>query len=144
MLTRNEGERLAKSINSLRPDWPLPSLLTFIEKHAHMPLLDLTLQLTYVACDEKSKTPARMDSHGPWKYLLVGPRENEGPRYRYADPRDCGTCGRPEVDCRKDGHDYTPAFVRHDDRATPQQRAAVRAAIDPTINPLKRNHQEEA
>lgn len=128
MLTRNEGERLARSINALRPDWPMPSLLTFIEKHAHMPLLDLTLQLTYVACDEKSKTPARMDSHGPWKYLLVGPRDNEGPKYRYTNPRDCHVCGQPENTCRKDDHEYAPIFLRHDDRADPELRAAVKKA----------------
>lgn len=142
-MTRNEAERIARAVNALRPDWPVQSLMTFLGKHADWPVLDLTLQLTYVAMDPKTKTPNRIEQHGDWKYLLVGPREQAGVQYRYTDPRDCTTCGRPEKDCRKDGHDYVPIFTRHDDRATPDQIAAVRAVIDTTTNPLRRNQEEE-
>lgn len=133
-----EVQRMARSVNLIRPDWPVGSLETFIRRHENsMTPLDLHLQLVYVAHDPKTTTPARIDQHGPWKYLLVGPRDNEGPQYRYTNPRDCSTCGRPQVTCRQDGHDYSPIYVRHDDRASQDQIAAVRAAIDPTTNPLK-------
>lgn len=126
-----EIQRLARSVNLIRPDWPVPSLETFIRRHEPlMTPLDLHLQLVYVAHDPKTTTPARIDQMGPWKYLLVGPRENEGIQYRYSNPRDCTTCGRAEKDCRKDGHDYVPIFTRHDERATPDQIAAVRAVIE--------------
>lgn len=128
-------QRIARAINLIRPDWPVPSLETFIRRHEHMAPVDLHLQLVYVAHDPKTTTPARIDQHGPWKYLLTGPRE-QTVAYRYTDPRDCGICNKPEAECRQDGHDYTPAFVRHDNRATPEQRAAVKAAAQQLARPL--------
>ena len=130
-------QRLARSINLIRPDWPVGSLETFIRRREHLAPLDLHLQLVYVAHDPATTTPARIDQHGPWKYLLTGPRE-QTVTHRYSDPRDCGVCNKPEAECLKDGHDYTPAFVRHDDRATPDQIARVRQAAIDNHQPLKR------
>lgn len=138
-----EIQRLARSINLIRPDWPVGSLETFIRRREHMTPIDLHLQLVYVAHDPKTTTPARIDQHGPWKYLLVGPREQQGPAYRYTNPRDCGTCGFPEKDCRGRtdaiGHEYAPVYLKDEDRATPEQIAAVRAVIDSNTQPLKEN-----
>lgn len=141
-MERIEIQRLARSVNLIRPDWPVPSLETFIHRHEHMTPMDLHLQLIYVAHDPKTTTPARIDQMGPWKYLLAGPRENTGVPYRYTNPRDCATCGYPEADCRGKtdaiGHEYAPVYLKTEDRATPEQRAAVRAVLDPDANPLKR------
>lgn len=67
MLTRNEIERLASAIHGLRPDWPTPSLVTFIAKRDTRPLLDLTIELAWVAQLPDTKSPARIDEDGPWK-----------------------------------------------------------------------------
>lgn len=131
-----EIQRMARSVNLIRPDWPVGSLETFIRRRAdHMTPLDLHLQLVYVAHDPATTTPARIDQHGPWKYLLTGPRE-QTVTHRYADPRDCGTCNKPEGECLKDGHDYTPSFVRNDDRAIPDLIARVRQAAIDSAKPL--------
>lgn len=135
-------QRIARAINLIRPDWPVPSLETFIRRHEHMAPVDLHLQLVYVAHDPKTTTPARIDQHGPWKYLLTGPRE-QTVTYRYTDPRDCRTCNQPESKCTRDGHEYAPAFNGLD-RATPDQRAAVKAAAQQLARPLpKKNETKE-
>lgn len=147
MLTRDDAARIADAIMALRPTWTQNRLMALMADPAirgRRQPKDVAAAFAWIALDSETREPTRILEAGPWWGTADASAQSAGPAYRYADPRDCGTCGRPEVDCRKDGHDYAPAFVRHDDRATPQQRAAVRAAIDPTINPLKRNHQEEA
>ena len=141
-----EVQRLARSINLIRPDWPVPSLETFIRRREHMAPLDLHLQLVYVAHDPKTTTPARIDQHGPWKYLLVGPRNHAGVQYRYPDLRDCRTCGKPQAHPHR-GHDYEPAFGVVTNRATPDVIAAVRQAAIESAKPLPKiqpDTQEEA
>ena len=135
-------QRIAVSVHQIRQQWPVESLKTFIRNRAdRMTALDLHLQLIYVAHDPATTTPARIDQHGPWKYLLTGPRE-QTVTYREASPRDCGVCNKPESECLKDGHDYTPAFVRHDDRAAPDLIARVRQAAIDNHQPLKRLDEE--
>lgn len=69
MLTREEIERLAAAISALRPDWPMKSLETFIHQRGHRPLLDLSVELVWVAQlgPERAQTPALIDQQGPWK-----------------------------------------------------------------------------
>lgn len=66
-MTPNQAERLAHAVNALRPDWPVRSLLTFIQKslsdRAHF---DAAVALAWVAADPASKTPARVLEAGPW------------------------------------------------------------------------------
>lgn len=67
MLTRNEAERLAAAVNALRADWPTASLLKFLSQRKERPLLDLTIELCWVAQLPETKTPGRIDEDGPWK-----------------------------------------------------------------------------
>ena len=137
-------QRIAVSVHQIRQQWPVESLKTFIRNRAdRMTPLDLHLQLIYVAHDPATTTPARIDQHGPWKYLLTGPREQQGPDYRYSDPRDCTTCGRPERACRKDGHEYAPIFLRDEQRASDDLKAAVRRAALDNARPLPRIDNEQ-
>jgi hypothetical protein len=102
-----EVQRLARSINLIRPDWPVGSLETFIRRREHMTPVDLHLQLVYVAHDPKTTTPARIDQLGPWKYLFTGAKESIGVQVPYFDPG---------------------VVIQREDRATPEQIAAVRKA----------------
>lgn len=112
MLTRQEAERIAQAVNALRPDWPIPSLLNLIWKHKDRPLLDVAVELTWVALLPDTKTPGRIDADGPWKHATkAAPRENVV-SYRAASPLDCATCGRPKGQCIDDEHDYEPAHAR--------------------------------
>lgn len=67
MLTRTEIERTAAAVNSLRPDWPIKSLVTFIEGNlAGRAYRDTTVALAWVATDPETKTPKRVLEDGPW------------------------------------------------------------------------------
>lgn len=118
-----EIQRMARSVNLIRPDWPVGSLETFIRRRAdHMTPIDLHLQLVYVAHDPATTTPARIDQLGPWKYLFSGAKESAGPKVPYFDPAQVAQ----------------PA-----ERATPEQIAAVRKAAIENANrkPLQRNEE---
>lgn len=67
MPTKDEIDRIAKAINILRPEWPIPSLTTYLARnHQNRPYADLAIALTSVAADPKSKTPKRVEEAGPW------------------------------------------------------------------------------
>lgn len=132
MLTRTEAERLAASIHAIRDDWPISSIMTFLQRRKDRPLLPLALQLTYVAWDPDTTTPARIDSPGPWKRLGIDQRtEAEAPVYRPLAHDDCHDCGRP-----KDHHptrDCAYTAPTHQPSAIPDDtRAAIRAALTTT------------
>ena len=132
MLTRIEGERLAQSINAIRPDWPVPSLLTLIGKRKERALMDLALELMYVALDPDTKSPARIDSDGPWKRLNHSAKS--GPTYREIKPGYCVICGENwsmhgEWSPTYGGHNYeNPVTDAKGVTPTPEQRAAIDAA----------------
>lgn len=107
MLTRTEVERLAAAANALRPDWPLRSLCTFLERdHAHRAYRDVAVALAWVATDPKTQTPKRMNELGPWWQAVAG-TENSSGRYTPCDvPGDahrsyrkgrCGACRADEL-----------------------------------------------
>lgn len=132
MLTRIEGERLAQSINCIRPDWPVSSLLTLIGKRKERALMDLALELMYVALDPETKSPARIDSDGPWKRLNHSAKT--GPAYREIKPGYCVICGdnwslHGEWSEAYGGHNYeNPITDAKGVAPTPEQRAAIDAA----------------
>lgn len=130
MLTRQEGERLAQAINALRPDWPLASLITVIAKRRDRPYLDLALELTFVALDPESKSPARVDHDGPWKKLRTGSVATQ--TYRTVSVEECIVCGFGggwALHGEKD-HPFTnPLLKRKSTPPTPDQRAAIDKAI---------------
>ena len=95
MLTRQEAERLAAAIHALRPEWPVASLLTFLGKHKDRPLLEITVELAWVAQLPESRTPARITEDGPWKRAIHGREHNTSAHIRRPADDDCSTCSRP-------------------------------------------------
>lgn len=135
MLTSDQTARIADAILCLRPNWTKQMVLGTLQNAtiANRAARDVAIAFTACAVDHDTKHPNRLLERGPW-WDLVKWTDDTTPAYRYADPRDCTTCGRAQVDCRKDGHDYVPIFTRHDERATPDQIAAVRAVIQTKEN----------
>lgn len=66
MLTNTQIERLSGMANQLRPEWPVNSLVTYIKKHRSRAYRDIAVALAWVATDDASHTPARLDENGPW------------------------------------------------------------------------------
>lgn len=84
----NEIQRLALAVNSLRPEWPVKSLRTFLAgKLAPRPYQDVALALVFVATDPKTTTPARVLEAGPW--WKTNPAGNES---TYRPPRPDEEC----------------------------------------------------
>jgi hypothetical protein len=124
MLTRQEAERLAASVHALRPDWPLTSLLTFLKKRERRPLLDIGIELTYVALLPDTKTPARIDEAGPWKSATSTAAPTPLPRYAADD--DCAICNNPR-DGHHDDHEWRPRLPPEEwARPTQEQREFMR------------------
>ena len=112
MLTKEEAERLAQAINALRPDWHIPSLITFLGTNDRWkrPYRDLTLELVYVALDPASKTPARIDQDGPWTRLHQQTQASASADIDPLKPSDCDICGRPP-NWRHIDHVYQPRDI---------------------------------
>lgn len=90
MLETNQLQRLAAMANVLRPDWPTNSLYSFLAKHqAHRTYRDLAVALAYIAADQQTKTPARLNENGPWWTATRDPNTAPQPR-----PVTCQTCGQ--------------------------------------------------
>ncbi len=67
MISRDETERLAAMANSLRPDWPVKSLVTFIVNElTRRTYREAAIALAWVATDPATDTPKRMLEAGPW------------------------------------------------------------------------------
>lgn len=73
-------------VNSLRPDWPIKSLVTFLETRLHMRAYrDAAVALAWIASDASTTTPARVLEAGPW-----WPGSIDGGTYR--PPRNDEAC----------------------------------------------------
>ncbi len=121
-MNRNEAEQIASAITVIRPDWLRTSLLTILSRHQHRPARDVHLALVWVAYDPDTRTPARIDSDGPWWQTarLAGVTTAQTPPDRLAcpmhhEPEPCNACP-PKA------HPETAA------RRLAEARAAVRAA----------------
>lgn len=142
MIERHEAERLAAAINNLRPDWPIPSLLTFIHKRQHRPLLDLTIHLAWVAQLPETSTPARADQDGPWQHATT-PRPgttSASAHITTAADTDCAICGQGEpAHAHVTTYGDHPYVSRHDHARMVQERydaARQELADNPTtLNP---------
>jgi hypothetical protein len=107
-MTPIEAARVAAAIAILRPEWPEPSLRTFLTdpKHhvARRPYQDVAAAMAWIATDPTTKTPARVLESGPWWH--IGKPEPEPakaaqcPRCRdFYDPREGHkACNRPSHD----------------------------------------------
>lgn len=93
----HEAERIAAAMHQLRPDWPAASVLTLIRKHLiDRPRRDVTVALSWVACEAASHTPARVLELGPW-WQAAGVEGATTPRPERIHPGDrCAGCDQPE------------------------------------------------
>lgn len=98
MPTQPETKRIAAAVNMLRPDWPIASIVTTIQRgQPTRPYADLALALVAVALDPASTTPGRVNQAGPWWNTI---QAVAGPR-----PLD-GTIDRDEPRCAQPGHEH--------------------------------------
>lgn len=67
-MNENEIGRIAAAANLLRPDWPIASIKTLLEKPelVNRPRRDVAVALVWVACESDTKTPSRVLTAGPW------------------------------------------------------------------------------
>ncbi len=65
-MNRAEAEQIASAMTMVRPDWLRSSMLTILGRHQHRPARDVHLALVWVAHDPDTRTPARIDTEGPW------------------------------------------------------------------------------
>src|SRR5690606_10687943 len=126
--------RIAGAILCLRDKWS-EQMVRATLAHPEISRRDaraVAIAFTACATDPDTKHPNRLLEMGSW-WDLVKWTSDDTPAYRYTNPRDCGTCGFPEKDCRGRtdaiGHEYAPVYLKAEDRATPDQIAAVRAVI---------------
>jgi hypothetical protein len=84
-MTPHEADRLAAAANALRPDWPTPSIRSYLlASHAHRGYRDTAAALAYIATDPDTRTPKRLEQDGPW--WRVGVEQPQQPRRR--DPAE--------------------------------------------------------
>lgn len=107
-MTPIDAARIAAAVAILRPEWPEPSLRTFLtDPKYHIsrrPYQDAATAMTYIATDPTTKTPARVLESGPWWHIGKPDPEpaksSQCPRCRdFYDPREGHqVCNRPSHD----------------------------------------------
>lgn len=113
-----ETHRIAAAINQLRPDWPIASIKTLLQRPglANRHRRDVAVALAWVACESESKTPARVLEAGPW---WQGSTESTSPRVPSDDC--CWTCNYTQRICRQ-LYENDHEFVSVASRRPTQQR----------------------
>lgn len=93
MITQDQAELLASAINVLRPDWPTKQITTIIGRnHQHRLMRDVGIALMWVALDDDSRTPARInEADGPWWKAAAVDRSSDRTA-RAPSPRDGEIC----------------------------------------------------
>lgn len=68
MASETQLARLAAMASALRPDWNPQSTLTILKSQdlVGRAWRDLAVALAWLACDERTQTPARLRENGPW------------------------------------------------------------------------------
>lgn len=144
----NEAGRLAHAINDLRPDWPISSLRTFIERNLNgRTYRDTAVALAWIATDTKpdgthaSDTPKRVLENGPW--WRAATVENPA-SLRPQPPRkaeQCTRCGGqlPDCACRRE---HLAATYDDDQETTRMDAAAARQAARDAIRDAKGSDEE--
>ena len=96
----HEIERIAAALNQLRPDWPVKQLHTLMAHPslADRPRRDVSVALTWVACDASTANPYRVLEAGPWWRAVAVESGPTGPIKR--GPL-CVHCGFEEHDCKR-------------------------------------------
>lgn len=132
IMNETETHRLAAAINSLRPDWPSPSLLTFIRRElGKRAYRDAAVALTWVAVDDATKTPARVLESGPWwgATLTASSDAERHPSSVHLGDL-CPTHGRHRDACGCDPKAYAERQRRNAAQRTTEWVAKIRAELD--------------
>jgi len=122
MIDEHDIERIAAAMNQLRPDWPTPSLRTFITKNlATRARRDVCVALAWIACEPNTATPARVLEAGPW-WKAAGVTGELTRRHPSAADA-CHTCGRTYTGscCDQPTQRPTPAVDYHAHADTARQ-----------------------
>lgn len=128
MANKQESERIAASINILRPDWSTGLILAVLgdDRCIRRGYADLAIAMTCVAVDPVSKKPGRIHENGPWwnASLATSPR----PEVKPIKAADCAICFWPKGVAHVD-HLYEPLHMRSESvGVSDEQRAAIIAA----------------
>src|SRR5689334_1162705 len=96
----HEAHRIAAAMHELRPDWPASSILTLIRKNLiDKPRRDVTVALSWIACEANSHTPARVLEAGPW-WRAAGIEGTVTKRDVMGRDERCSVCSMSEPACR--------------------------------------------
>lgn len=147
-MEKQHAQKIGQVINTLRPDWPTPSLVTLIlGNHAHRAPQEVLIALTVVALDPATKTPARINAHGRWwEAAAVGtgvaltelkpapddPRARwvERQRKRLEGAKHCGRCDQEGLLPSGGFCDHrSPEAIRAEREAAAQVKARVLATV---------------
>lgn len=111
MLTEPQARALAFLLNSVRPDWPIPSLLALFEKHQEVAIGPLTVAAMTKALEPSCKTP--------------------GPIFAVGDhwPAETRADLPPPQRCKVTGHD---SYYAHNCGACRSERIAEKPEAVPT------------
>lgn len=136
MATPTELARIAALANALRPEWPIRSVLTYLEQnHTARAYRDLAVAMAHVACDPATQTPRRLSESGPWwrttgeptMTAIPGPHDTHCQVYGHEGYR------LPCAGCRSEALAAAPAQLAAPVPAVTErdatQAAAVRAAL---------------
>lgn len=131
-MNAHEAQRIARCINTLRPDWPIASLLTLLDRDdlKHRPRRDVLVALGWVACESESLTPARVLEAGPWWRAAAV----EDGHVRETGPF-CVHCSKPQPRCEQQpnrDHEFAGPddWMRRRSTAAESARTAARAAVE--------------
>src|SRR5450830_1279982 len=142
MASKTELERLAAATYALRPDWPLRSVLTYLEReHSARAYRDLAVALAYIATDPTTVTPKRLGEAGPWWRVThdVDPIRFERcpkPGHTSYPAHNCGAC---RVDALEPS-------VQQSERVPGMSAERVRQILDAALDEPRRpvDHAEAA
>lgn len=126
-------DRIAAAVNMLRPDWPVPSLRTLLGKPelANRPARDVAVALTWVACDPRTETPARVLLAGAWWRAANANGERTPSHLTMAQGCHCGRpLHEPDEDCPDPGRWRVHPTARRSGKTAAQEaaRSAYQAA----------------
>lgn len=128
-MNEHERDRIAAAMHQARPDWPLKSIRTMLDRPqlADRPRRDVFVALAWVACEPATRSPARVLEAGPW-WKAAGVEGQAQQREPFDRSTFCGICGEPRDRCElKWAGDHEFESVAH---------AKVRHASDATNVPL--------
>lgn len=120
-MNSHEIERIAASMNQLRPDWPEAQLTTLLrdERITHRPRRDVAVALAWVACEAGTANPYRVLEAGPWWKAAGTEGATTGVRREWpGDAHRCRICSLSESECHSrrtwSDHDFEPATLAGD------------------------------